>query len=183
VQQRLENRIENTTNVQQNPTFNFGTNPAAALLAEARVDDHERTRVARSQQGATMDDGAMQDDAVLEFQAVASGLIPWLELARRLNDPTFAQAVTDGAAAGSPADDPRLLPRDVRLLRRVQRPGTPFDVDAVRGWASENALRLDAVRDTLRAGSAAAPESLRVATKFAEQLFSDLQRRGLIATT
>jgi hypothetical protein len=178
-QQRLENRIENTVAVQQNPTFNFGTNPAAALIAEHKVEEDERRRAAGE---AGADGAASSAESYARLKAAVEPLKPWLNIARRLSDPMFAEAVAGGATSGSPADDPRLLPSDVELLRHVQRPGQPFDLDGLRRWASENSLQIDAIRDTMRAGPAANPESVRVATKFAGQLLSDLQRRGLVAT-
>jgi hypothetical protein len=177
VQQRLESRIENTLAVQQNPTINFGTSSAAALIAESKVDDDGR-RLAE----AGGEHGSSSVDQSEALMASVEPIKPWINLARRMNDPGFAAVVDAGAASGSPSDAPGLMRSDVALLRKVERPGHPFDVTALRAWASENSLQLDAVRDTLSAGAQANPESIRVATKFANQLFSDLQRRGLVAT-
>lgn len=178
-QHRLENQIEANLTVQQNPTINFAMNPYMALLTEAKVNAHGQQVPGT---GAPAE-GQDRDALLVSFLSAAAPLKPWLNLARRLNDPTFAAVVREGATSGSPADDPRLLPPDKRLLQEVQRPGHPLDVEEVVAWATENSLQLTAVRDTLNAGSHANPESLRVAVKFAGQLFSDLQRRGLVATT
>jgi hypothetical protein len=176
-QQRLENRI--SIGIDNSPTFNnFASDPFTALLAERKVAEAQRLLAERNADGQEPPTSTV---GFAQLEAAVEPLKPWLNVARRLNDPMFAAAVAAGAAAGSPSDDPRLLQPDVELLRRVQRPGHPFDVAAVQQWAAENSLQVDAVRDTLRAGTAANPESIRVATKFAGQLLSDLQRRGLVA--
>jgi hypothetical protein len=177
-QMRLENRV--SVDVANSPTFNnFPNNPVQALDAERMVDEAQR-RISEQLEG-----GEKQPEPADLFEELRVGSEPlktWLNIARRLNDPIFSQAVEAGAASGSPADDPRLIPADAELLRRVQRPGQPFDLAGLRQWAAENALQIDAVRDTLSAGPSANSQSVRVATKFAGQLLSDLQRRGLVAT-
>lgn len=164
-QQHLENSIQNINAVQQSPTINnFATDPAAAHMTEMAVDAER------------------EDDAYAHLLTAAGPLKPWLNVARRMNGPKFAEAVRAGAASGALAGHPSLQPPDVELLRQVQRPGRPFAVDELERWAEENAVQLDAVRDTLAIGTDANAESVRVATRFAEQLLSDLRRRGLLAT-
>lgn len=174
-QQRLETRIENSIQMGQ-VTNVFPASPMAALAVESYVEELQR----RSQGvGAeTSEDAAPEWSELVE---AAAPLRPWLSVARRLNDPVFQHALTEGAASGSSADAPGLVPEDRQVLKQVQRAGHRFDVEGARRWAAENALQLDAVRDTLRYGPASSAESIRVATKFTRQLFSDLQRRGLVS--
>jgi len=182
-QQRLENRliaqVQQNAVVHQSPVVNIGTDPAAAQLVEGVLDERARAEAARQEAGVPAPSTQEQRQRLDELGAQ---LAPWLNVARRMNDPAFAAAVRRGAASGSPSDDPELLEPDKELLRRVERPGHPFRADELERWAQENALALDAVRDTLRAGDAASPESVRVAAKAAGQLVSDLERRGLVAT-
>jgi hypothetical protein len=187
-QQRLENRIETSVAVQANPTINnFPFDPRLARHLEGLVEAQRSGQPgdAAPSLPAEQDVGTGGDSVRIfeEFDRQVQPLKPWLEVARRLRDPHFAAAVTRGADHGTPADDPQLLPEDAILLRRVQRPGHPLDDDSLRRWAAENQLQLDAVRDTIHAGRDAHPESVRIAIKFAELLFADLQRRGLVATS
>lgn len=184
-QQRLENEVAANASAQANAvaqpeqTVNnvVGTDPAVALLVEEVANSRKTDGTADASASAPV---AGKDEMRARFETVTEWLLPWLEVARRMNDPQFAAAVRGGAASGTPSDDPNLLPSDRVLLLRVQRSGHPFGVEALERWLTENELQLATVRDTLRAGTDAASESLRVATQFAEQLLSDLQRRGLV---
>jgi hypothetical protein len=180
-QQRLENRVETTVSTAQNVAISFATDPSAARLVETVVNLDRR--LAETPQAAETDAATAPDDGTLQaFLEAFAPIQPWVEVARRLNQPLFANALRDAAASGRPSDDPRLLETDKQLLRLIERPGQPMDLDELLVWANENALQLDAVRDTFAAGESATPESLRVATKFARMLGSDLQRRGLVPT-
>ncbi len=190
-QQRLENQLiaqvhqnavlNQSPVVHQSPVFNIATNAADAQLVEGIVDQQR----ARNSAGEPAQDQTARTNPEEQRQLLderGAQLRPWLNVARRMNDQSFAAAVRRGAASGTPSDDPQLIEGDKELLRQVERPGHPFDVEELASWAQENALALDAVRDTLSAGDTANPESIRVAAKFADQLFSDLQRRELVAS-
>lgn len=188
-QQRLENRLEATVTAtarqSQGIELNFGTNASLARLAEtvAKGGGSGESAAETSTEESPQTSEPSKEALLSEFSVVVEPVTPWLEVARRLNSARFSAVLHDGADSGTPSDDSRFVNTDKELLRRVERPGQPFDVEALERWASENALQLDAVRDTVHAGSDASTESLRVATKFASQLRSDLERRGLVATT
>jgi hypothetical protein len=178
-QQRLENRVETTVSTTQSIALNFANDENYARLVDRVVELERRAGVEGEEPGPPAEPA---EGTLAEFREEFRPIQPWVEVARRLNQPLFAQVLREGADSGRPSDDPRLVEADKQLIARIERPGRPFEFDEFLAWGHENALQIDAVRDTYAAGENATRESLRVATKFARMLWSDLQRRGLAAT-
>jgi hypothetical protein len=161
---------------------NYANSPDLAQLAE-RVDALERQQRGHElKHPPEMREGekaVSEADPWAAFESAAAPLRPWLEVARRLaNDERFAQAVRD--AGERPWESDKLTEVDKNLLRSLAYGGARLDVAALQKWAEENHLAADVVRDAFRAGTSAAPDSLRVATRLARLLYADLERRGLI---
>lgn len=194
-QQRLENRVETNVRTDQSVAITFANDENVARLA-GKVVDLERIAAAgglapRPPDSRPLGSGTERDaDATSEpavepeghlslFLAAFAPVQPWVEAARRLNQPRFAAAV-GRAAQERPSADENLVTSDRELLSRIERGGTLKAYDLVQ-WAISNAFQIDAVRTTYSAGETATHESLRVATDFARDLWADLQRRGLVA--
>lgn len=182
-QQRFENRLEASMQVSTNQTLvaNFPTNAADAQAVEGIVDARLASQSRdEDEPAATAETAATARAQLLER---AKDLEPWMDVASRMSQPRFVAAVKAAAPSGSLSDAPGLLNEDLARLSLIERPGHPFDVDGFTAWRDENALQLETVSGTVRAGDRATPESVRIALKFADQLWSDLQRRGLITPT
>jgi len=180
-QNRLENQVLTAIQVKASQNLNvvnYATSPDLAGLAE-RITTLEREQRGEGPLEAADEAASDAGDIQEVFRRTAEPLRPFLEVARRFNDPSFSTAVESGGER--PWESENLITADKALLRQVAFGGQHLNVAELRAWAAENQVQADVVRDNLWGIDGAAEGSLEVATRMARLLWADLQRRGLIS--